>query len=423
MILLSIGVLLLAARLLGELARRCRQPALVGELLAGVLLGPTVLGHWAPGTEAALFPADGARAQALSGVTALAAVLFLLVVGMEISLGAILRQGRTALAVSVGGIALPFALGYGAAVAAPQLLGMSPGADAAVFALFFATAMAISALPVIARTLLDLGLLRSELGVVVIAAAICNDLVGWTVFAVVMGLISAGAHPGGALPVPATVALTLLVFAVALTAGRWLAHRALRWSEARLPPDGALGVLLALGLLAGALLEAIGLHAILGAFLVGVVTGDSPHLRARTRLVLEQFVTAFFAPLLFAAVGLRVDALASFDPATVGAVLAIACTGKVLGCAAAARLAGMAPRVAWAVGFALNSRGMMEIVLGTVALQAGVINERTYVALVVMALVTSAVAGPLIQRALRGVPPDAAGVRAHDAARPTAGPA
>ena len=402
MIFLSLGLLLLAARLLGELARRCKQPALLGELLAGVLLGPTVLGHLAPGAAAALFPASGAQAEAFAGITALAVVLFLLVVGMEISLGAVLRQGRAALAVSAGGILAPFAIGYAVATAAPRLLGMSAGADATIFALFFATAMAISALPVIAKTLMDLGLLRSDFGLVVISAAICNDLVGWTIFAVVMGMIGAGAHHGGGLPVSATVALTLLIFASALTAGRWLMHRILPWIQAHLQwPGGVLGFILALALLGAALMEAIGLHAILGAFLVGVMTGDSHHLRARTRLVIEQFVAAFFAPLLFAAIGLRVDFYANFDPVAVAAVLAIACTGKVLGCAAGARLAGMAPRVSWAVGFAMNSRGMMEIVLGTLALQAGIINERTFVALVVMALVTSALAGPLIQRALR----------------------
>jgi Kef-type K+ transport system membrane component KefB/mannitol/fructose-specific phosphotransferase system IIA component (Ntr-type) len=402
MIFLSLGLLLLAARLLGELAKRFNQPSLLGELIAGILLGPTVLGHLAPQANLQLFPTTGPQSAAFKGIMSLAVVLFLLVVGMEVSLSSILRQGRTALVVSLSGILVPFAIGYGVAVSAPHLLGMTPGADATIFSLFFATAMAISALPVIAKTLMDINLFRSDLGMVVISSAICNDLVGWIIFAVVMGMMGVSAHPEGGGSVSSTVALTLLYIGIALTAGRWVLHRTLPWIQAHLSwPGGVLSFTLAMALLGAALMEHIGLHAIFGSFLVGVVIGDSHHLRERTRLVIEQFISFFFAPLFFASIGLRVDFFANFDLPMVAVVLAIACAGKILGCTAGARLAGMAPRESWAVGFAMNSRGMMEIILGTLALQAGIINERTFVALVVMALVTSLMAGPLIQRALQ----------------------
>lgn len=405
MIFLALGLLLLTARVLGEIARRFNQPAVLGELITGILLGPTVLGHLAPGVEQALFPTSGAQADVFRGITQLGVVLFLLVVGMEVNLSAIFRQGRVALSVSFAGMVVPFAAGYALALTAPAMLGMHVGADHQVFALFFGTAMSISALPVIAKTLMDINLFRSDLGMVVLSSAICNDLVGWICFAVILGL--AGLHAGGGDhplgdSVVTTVGLTLLYIAVALTAGRWLLHRILPWIHAHLSwPGGVLGFTLSLALLGAALMEYIGIAAIFGSFLVGVALGDSYHLRERTRAVLEQFISFFFAPLFFASIGLRVDFVQHFDVVVVGTVLLIACAGKILGCTAGARLAGMAPRESWAVGMAMNSRGAMEIILGTMALGAGIIKESTFVALVVMALVTSMLAGPSILRILK----------------------
>ncbi len=405
MIFLALGLLLLTARVLGEIARRFNQPAVLGELITGILLGPTVLGHLAPGAEIALFPTTGSQAEVFRGITQLGVVLFLLVVGMEVNLSAIFRQGRVAVSVSLMGMLAPFAAGYALALAAPAMLGMHAGADHQVFALFFGTAMSISALPVIAKTLMDINLFRSDLGMVVLSSAICNDLIGWIAFAVILGL--AGLHAGGGDhqigdSVLTTVGLTLLYITVALTAGRWLLHRILPWIHAHLSwPGGVLGFTLSLALLGAALMEYIGIAAIFGSFLVGVALGDSYHLRERTRAVLEQFISFFFAPLFFASIALRVDFVQNFDVVVVGTVLLIACAGKILGCAAGARWAGMAPRESWAVGMAMNSRGAMEIILGTLALGAGIIQERTFVALVVMALVTSMLAGPSILRILK----------------------
>jgi Kef-type K+ transport system membrane component KefB/mannitol/fructose-specific phosphotransferase system IIA component (Ntr-type) len=405
MIFLALGLLLLTARMLGELARRFNQPAVLGELITGIVLGPTVLGHLAPGAEHALFPTSGTQADMFRGVTQLGVVLFLLVVGMEVNLSAIFRQGRATLAVSLAGMLAPFAAGYALALAAPAMLGMHAGIDHQVFALFIGTAMSISALPVIAKTLMDINLFRSDLGMIVISSAICNDLVGWISFAVILGL--AGLHAGGndhrvGDSVGATIGLTLLYIAVALTAGRWVLHRILPWIHAHLSwPGGVLSITLALALLGAALMDYIGISALFGSFLVGVALGDSYHLRERTRAVLEQFISFFFAPLFFASIGLRVDFYLNFDLVVVASVLLIACAGKILGCTAGARWSGMPARESWAVGMAMNSRGSMEIILGTMALGAGIIQERTFVALVVMALVTSMLAGPSILRILR----------------------
>jgi Kef-type K+ transport system membrane component KefB/mannitol/fructose-specific phosphotransferase system IIA component (Ntr-type) len=337
------------------------------------------------------------------GITSLAVVLFLLVVGMEVNLAAIRRQSRAGLAVSAGGMLIPFGLGFLVAWHWPALLGMSGGADPLIFALFIATAMAISALPVIAKTLMDINLFTSDLGMVVISAAIFNDLVGWIIFAIIIGMMGASAPGGAEHHAPAEVVLLALTFAAAmLTIGRWLLHRVLPWIQAHLSwPGGVLSFTLALSLFGAALSEWVGLHAIFGSFLVGVAIGDSHHLRERTRAVIVQFISFFFAPLFFASIGLGVDFLANFDPLMVAVMLVLACAGKVLGCALGARLSGMGARESWAVGWGMNSRGAMEILLGTIALRVELINARTFVALVVVALATSMMAGPLMQHVLK----------------------
>ncbi len=396
---LALGVTLAAARALGEIARGFRQPAVLGEILAGIVLGPTVLGALLPGGMQVLFPAAGPAAQFLSGFHTVAIALFLLGAGMEVNFSSVVRQGRAAISISVLGLVAPFALGFAAGWLAPPLFGAEPDSSRLVFALFFAAALSISALPVIVKTLMDLNLLRTDLGVLVVAAAMFQDLVGWLVFALVLGLMSTAP---GALAVGETVLLTLGFVAAMLTAGRWVVHRTLPWIHAYTAwPGGVLAFSFSLAFLCAAFTEWIGIHAIFGAFIAGVVIGDSTHLREQTRATIDQFVSNIFAPLFFASLGLRVDFLASFHPAVVLAVLGIAIAGKLLGCRLGGWLARMPARDSWAIGFAMNSRGAVEIILATVALQAGLIRERLFVALVVMALVTSMMSGPLMQWVLR----------------------
>lgn len=397
---LSLGLLLGVARVLGELAQRLHQPAVLGELLAGVILGPTVLGSLSPETSAFLFPQEGPNTIALNTITTLAVVLFLLVAGMEVDLSIIGKQGKVAPRVSISGIVLPFLIGLAAAWLAPQALGRDLDADPLIFSLFLATALSISALPVIAKTLMDLDLYRSDLGMVIVSAAVFDDLVGWIIFAIILGLMnSASSHSNHIL---LTIVLTLAFAAVMLTLGRWLIHRLLPFLQAYTRwPGGVLSFALVLALLGAAFTEWIGIHAIFGSFLVGVAVGDSSHLRERTRVIIDQFVSFFFAPVFFASIGLKVNFLTHFDFTLVLTVLLIACVCKLAGGTLGARWGGMPRRESWAVGFAMNSRGAIEIVLGLLALQAGIIRNRLFVALVIMAIVTSMMSGPAMRIILR----------------------
>ncbi len=397
---LSLGALLGAARILGEIAKSLRQPAVVGEIAAGILLGPTVLGTVAPDISAFLFPADGACAVVMSGLTTLALVFFLLVAGIEVELSTVWRQGAAALGIAAGGTFVPFVFSFLCAWVLPHTFGAAPGADPLVFALVFAAALCISALPVIAKTLMDLDLYRSDLGMLVVASAIFNNLVGWLIFSIALGM-TGGGSPSGFDRLLGSLSVVLFALFV-LSAGRFLLHRALPWIQARAGgPSGVLGFTLVLALLSGALTEWFGVHALFGALLFGIALGDSVHLREHTRETIRQFVSSFFAPLFFASLGLQIDFIAHFNGTLSLIVLVIACIGKILGSRLGAKWAEARPQEAWAASFAMNARGAMEIVLGLLALQAGVIGQELFVSLIIVALVTSMASGPAIQAVLR----------------------
>jgi Kef-type K+ transport system membrane component KefB/mannitol/fructose-specific phosphotransferase system IIA component (Ntr-type) len=395
-LLLALVLMLVCGRLLAVLSQRWQQPSVLGEILAGILLGPTVMGHFAPDIQAFFFPRQGPVALALQVITSLSIILFLCVAGMEVDLNTIFRQGKRALIIGAGGMFVPFLLGWGSVKLWPE--GFRTGTpNLELFALFFATALSISALPVIAKTLMDLALSRSDLGVVIIAAAILNDLAGWIIFALLLGQM-----PGAGQTAPgASLWLIGLIPALALamlTLGRWLLNRSLLWLNAHTDgPGPPLTLAVCSALLGAACTEALGIHPIFGAFLVGVALGNARHLSERHRQTLEHFISFVLAPLFFVGIGLKVDFAAHFEPLLTLVVVVIACLGKIVGCSLAARWSGMAVRESLAVGFGLNARGAMEIILGLLALEAGLIKANMFVALVIMALLTSMLSGGMIR--------------------------
>ncbi|MEM9347009.1 MAG: cation:proton antiporter [Planctomycetota bacterium] len=453
--LLSLAVLLGGARLLGEIAKKFGQPTVLGEILAGVILGATVLGNIAPDTYNRLFPQEFKDHQSdkpvyydkidpetgdpftqtithpttgeqievgipdtenkdgkvpsfvkvgLESFLVLSVCLLLLVAGLEVDLSIVTKQGKAAVAVSMMGMIVPFVIGFGVAyllaVSAPGLIGYNVDSDKAMpFALFLGIAMSITALPVIAKILMDMNMFKSDMGMLIMSSAMVNDLLGWIGFAMVLAMIL----PEGesALSLQFVIPATLVFVGFMLTGGRWLANKAIPLVQAHTSwPGGILGFVFVLALLCAALTEWIGIHAIFGAFLAGIALGDSKHLTARTRETIEQIVTYIFAPIFFAGVALRIDFINNFDFAIVIIVLVVAIIGKVVGCYFGAKIAGLNKRESWAIGFGMSARGAMEIILGQIALSFGLITEELFVAIVIMAIATSVIAGPLMQKAL-----------------------
>src|SRR5580700_6692030 len=327
---LALAALLASAKFAGELVKKFNQPSVLGEIIAGILLGPTVLGHYKPAIYSLLFPHTGPVALVLDGVTAISVVFFLLTAGIEIDLASIFRQGRSALLVSLLGMVIPFAFGLLAAGVFPNVLGITEGTDHLVFALFIGTALSISALPVIARILMDLGLLRTEMGTVVMSSAMFDDLAGWILFGLVLGMMNPNADAGHG--VRHTIVLVLSFAALMLTVGRWLIHKILPFIQAHTTwPGGVLGFIFSATLAAAAFAEYAGIHAVFGAFITGAAVGESPHLRERTSEHIHQIVTNVFAPLFFASIGLHTNFVTNFHPAVTLFIIAVACLGKVLG--------------------------------------------------------------------------------------------
>jgi Kef-type K+ transport system membrane component KefB/mannitol/fructose-specific phosphotransferase system IIA component (Ntr-type) len=393
---IALAVLLGAAKLAGELMQKLDQPSVLGEIMAGILLGPTLLGHFKPELYAFIFPATGNLPIALETVTTLGVVFFLLIAGLEIDLRSIFRQGKSALLVSFFGVIIPFAFGFAAAGLFPRFLGAAPGADRLIFALFVGTALSISALPVIAKILMDLNLLRSEMGTVVMSSAMFDDLVGWILFSMILGMMSGGGTSMAG--VKRTIVLVLAFVVLALTVVRWLIDKLLPHIQAHTSwPGGVLGFIFTLTLAAAAFAEYAGIHAVFGAFIIGIAVGESTHLRKRTSELIHGIVTNVFAPFFFASIGLRTNFVTNFNLPITATVIAVACIGKLLGAGMGARLGGMDRRTSWGVGLAMNARGAMEMILGLLALQLGLIRETMFVALVIMALFTSLVSAPAIK--------------------------
>ncbi len=396
-LLFQLSIMLVMGRLFAELMRRLNQPGVIGEIIAGILLGPTVLGMIKPEWFEALYPVGSVSGVVLSGFVQVAVVMLLFVAGLEVDLHIVWQQGRQAISTSLFGLIIPFSIGFVFPYFFPEFFGMADEHGRLTFALFMGTAMAITALPVIVRILMDLNLFKSKMGLLVVSSAMIDDLVGWLIFSVILGLIGKGAS----MPIINTILLTLGFAIFMLTIGRGMLNRLLPWVNKNFAwPGGVLSLSLALCFLAGAFTEYIGIHAIFGAFIMGVALGDSEHFSERAKEIVHQFINNVFAPLFFVSIGLRVNFISNFDLMLTIVILAIAFTGKIVGSGLGTRLGGFSWKESLAAGFGMNARGAMEIILGLIALENGLINEKVFVSLVIMALITSMTSGPLMKWSL-----------------------
>jgi K+:H+ antiporter len=379
--LLDLGAMLAAARGLGELARAAGLPLVVGELAAGVLFGP------------------GTPVSMIGAYTTIAVVLLLVVVGLEIDLTMLRRRGRSALLTGILGILLPAASGAALGFLLPSSDLLDPSRRT-TFALVLAVALSISALPVIAKTLLDLGLFKSDVGLLVIAAAMIDDLVGWLALSLLLAPVRG--HVIDFTSFAKTLALAAALAGVLLFVGRRVFDAALSKIErgGAAAPGSVLSIVIVLALFGAAATQAIGLHVVFGGFVVGLTVGGSARVKERTRGAIEDFVVNVFAPVFFASIGQRVDFVAAFDLRLCLLILALATIPKLLGCAIGARIGGVPWRQATAVGFGMNARGAMGLILADLAYDAGLLTDPLFVALVVMALTTSLASGPAMKRLL-----------------------
>jgi Kef-type K+ transport system membrane component KefB len=416
---LQLSVLLLCAVCLGRLARRLGMPAVVGELLTGVVLGPSLLGWAAPGVQAWLLPPRPEQTHLLDAVSQLGAVLLVGIAGAHLNARTVSRRKGAVTGISVGGLAVPLALGIAAGYLFPRQL-LTTNADRTTFAIFLGVTMCVSAVPVIAKTLIDMNLMHRDVGQLTLAAATIDSAVGWFLLSLVSAMAVHALGPGQAL----TAALTLVAFVAAVWfAGRPLVRLALRLA-ARADEPGPVNATAAIIILLGAAAaQALGLEAAFGALLAGILITTPKRLADRGEeqgagrpadrvAALRTVVLSVLAPIFLAAAGLHVDLTALGRPPVLAAaavILLLAMFGKFAGVYLGARLSRLGHWEGIALGVGLNARGVVEVVIAMVGLRLGVLDTTTYTIVVLVAVVTSVMAPPLLRWSMNGVERTAAG--------------
>ena len=404
-LLLQIIVIVGAARLTGAAFRRIGQPAVIGEIVAGILVGPSVLGALAPGAFAFLFPPRST--DLLQLFAQIGVILFLFGVGLELDLDLLRRRAKTALFVSHASIVVPYFFGVVLALGLYREFA-PPGTRFLAFGLFMGIALSITAFPVLVRILRDRGLMGTPLGNTAVTCAAVDDVTAWTLLAAVVALSGARDMRSAAL----TLALTVAFIGAMLLAIGPALRRGLAAAAAREEPGKTAVALVLVFLLAAALAtELIGIHALFGAFLAGVVMPRSPRFRAYFAVRLEEFSSVFLLPLFFAFTGLRTRIGLLGDARAwlfCGLVVLVATAGKLGGSMVAARLTGTAWGDAFALGALMNSRGLMELIALNVGYELGILSPPIFAIMVLMAIVTTFATGPLLTLSERWREPDSA---------------
>jgi len=402
LLLIQLALLLGCARALGEVFRRLGQPSITAEIIVGICFGPSVLGRVAPALHSRLFPSDPVQMKMFGAIAWLGILFFLLKAGLETNFATAWRQRRQALLLSLCDLTIPIVVAFIPCLFLPaRYMGEHTGR--VIFSLFVAVIMTISALPVTARVLQDLTIYRTDLGLLIMSALTINDVAGWIVFALILGVAGdAGVSP---LQMGLIVVYTVAFAGVCLSIGSRLFDKMLGLLHARRVPDpaGPLTLVVLAGLLGGIVTIWIGIHGLFGFFIAGIMAGESQRLSERTRHVFDQMVQSILVPLFFTAVGLKLDFVQNFDLFLVIFILVIGMFGRYLAAYIGSRLAGQPSLHSRLIADAHIPGGEMQIVIGMLALEYGVISEAVYVAVVFGAIVTAIVSGPLMGRLLRRI--------------------
>lgn len=399
-VILQLAVIISVARLAGTFSRRLGHPMVVGEIIAGLILGPSLLGRLLPSFSHALFPAE--TAPVINIISQLGLILLMFLIGLEFDFGHVRTHGKAAALVAVCGIVFPFALGL---LLGRWMAPYFPQVNGTAFSLLLATALSITAIPVLGRVLVEFNIHRTEIGTLTITAAAIDDAIGWILLAVVSAIIGAQFDPGAT---GRMVVFTLVFGAVMGLIIRPICIRGIRKAMAhgngRLSLD-ALAVVFTAVFAAAAVTNVIGIFSVFGAFVLGAVLYDQDEFREAVFQRLKDFVTAFFLPVFFTYTGLHTN-IGSLGTGIMwvflAAVLAASFVGKFTGCMLAARLSGLKARQAACVGIMMNTRGLMGLIAANVGLQMHAIPQEVYSMLVLMCVFSTGLLSPVLRRLMTG---------------------
>ena len=363
--LIIVSVILISSRLLGEVFRKFKQPVVVGEILAGIIIGPSLLGSVFPDLFKQVFLSQPRAYGAFDGLANVGVIMLMFIAGTEVDLKQIRKQGKQAASISLMGLLFPFALGFFCIWFFHDYIFAVPETNRLIPALFFGTALSITALSVIVKVLMDLNIIRTKVGGLVLTAAMIDDFLGWILFSIIIQMMNAKASDASF----SSILMVLIFVGFMMTAGRWLINKILGFAAKYLaPPSGVITVGICLCMLGAVFTEYLGIRGIFGAFLVGVAVGDSEHFNKNIEHLIQQFIVNILAPLFFASVGLRVNFVTNFDLSVVLIILGIACVAKIVGAGIGSRMSGLNKNESLSIAFGMNARGSQEIVLGMLAL-------------------------------------------------------
>jgi Kef-type K+ transport system membrane component KefB/nucleotide-binding universal stress UspA family protein len=401
----QIILLLLCGRLLGEAMQRIGQPAIMGQLLSGVLLGPSVLGTLWPAAETALFPPVLEQKAMIDAVSQLGILMLLLLTGMETDLVLVRRTGRAAFSVSIAGIAIPFLCGVLLGEALPDSMLPDPSRRL-VTTLFLGTALAIASVKIVALTIREMDFLRRTIGQLIVTAAIIDDTIGWILLSIILGLAGHGTIDLAS--IGQSVFGTLLFLVVSFTIGRRIVARLIRWANDNLVSDLPVitTILIIMGVMA-LITQAIGVHTVLGAFVAGILVGQSPILTRHIDEQLRGLIVGLFMPVFFGIAGLQANLAVLADPMILMLALLlilIASLGKFSGAFLGGTLGGLNWRECLALGWGMNARGSTEVVVATIGLSMGALSPTLFTMILVMAVATTMAMPPMLRWSLARVP-------------------
>ncbi len=391
-VLLALTIVLITARVTGAIFTYIKQPAVIGEVLGGILLGPSFLGYLAPNAYASLLPAS--VAPFLEVIAQLGVIFYMFLVGLELDLRILKKSGHSALAISHASIILPFLLGSFLALATCGNI-CPPHIPFRSFCLFLAISMSLTAFPVLARILSDQKVSRTKLGTIALTCAAVDDVTAWCLFAVIVSIAEARELQDAAQTAVLTVAYIIAMFTIVSP----LMKRLVDWLEGHEHlTESVIAVFLVGLLLSSFATELIGIHAIFGAFILGAVISHESHVARELTLRLEHLVRILFLPTFFAFTGMRTEIGLLSTPQDwflCGVIIAIATLGKFGGTLFAARLTGLSWRDSSALGILMNTRGLVELIVLNLGLDMKIITPRLFAMLVVMALVTTVMTPPI----------------------------
>jgi len=398
--LVQLFLLLSLAKILGDSFRRWGFPSFTGEILVGIVLGPTIFGRSLPWLHNIIFPQNIVQQDMLSTVAWIGILFLLLQTGLEMDFSSAIRQSRSALVIALSDIVIPMMLSFGVCMFLPPQYLVNPD-QRVIFATFMAAAMTISAMAISARALHDLNISKTDLGFLILSALSINDIVGWLIFTVALGLLmQSHVNPLNILLIASS---TIIFTILSLTLGRHIVDQASSEIRAKRDeqPTAMLTFVCLLGLFCGAMAHKIGISVLFGFFIAGIMAGSARGLSERTRHVVSQMVHAIFIPLFFAHIGLQIDFLKHFDLSLVCIITAVSMTGKFLGAWIGASLTNTPRTNRLPIAIAHTPGGIMEIVVGLLALQLGLIKESIFIALAFAAITSSIVLGPWLSYAIK----------------------